>query len=458
MIRSRLFWSIYACFLAAIVVTAIVAISVSSGASRPWLAVLAGIAAGAAVALGLGVRLASRVTRPIATMHAIVASMAQERAGRPRATATDEIGALADALDTLRAEQRERMQTMLDERNKVLGILSSMVEGVVAVDQEERIVHLNGVAARVLGVSPGEGIGRRLWEVTRLHEVNDALRAVMEGEPEVRREARLVQGPRDQVIEIHASPLRDADGEPSGAVVVLHDVTELRRLEQVRSEFVANASHELKTPLAAIRGLVETLLDDDAMDPERARRFLDRIRVQTHRLGALVADLLALSRVESQDAPLERVRVDLRDVIAESARTFASAADAKRIVVTAAAPAAPVHALGDPEALRQVVDNLLDNAIKYTPEGGRIDLRVRDAGGSSILEVQDTGIGIEPRDQERIFERFYRVDKGRSREMGGTGLGLSIVKHIVLAHGGRIALESQAGAGSLFRVALPRAG
>jgi two-component system phosphate regulon sensor histidine kinase PhoR len=220
---------------------------------------------------------------------------------------------------------------------------------------------------------------------------------------------------------------------------------------------VSNASHELKTPITAIRGLVETLIDDDNIGPSKRERFLTKIRNQSLNLSSIVTDLLALSRLESERGAPEEFPVDLREAVSSEADALSPSSEQKGVVLEVDLPDTPIEVLGDEEALCQVVRNLLDNALKYTPNGGRVDVRVRRDGDEAVLEVQDTGIGIEPADQDRIFERFYRVDKARSRELGGTGLGLSIVKHIVLTHGGHVSVESVPGKGSTFRVSLPLA-
>jgi two-component system phosphate regulon sensor histidine kinase PhoR len=259
-------------------------------------------------------------------------------------------------------------------------------------------------------------------------------------------------------IDLRASPLRDAEGGLSGAVAVLHDVSELRRLESVRRDFVANVSHELKTPLTAIRGFVETLLSDPRLEPATRQRFLERIRDQSERLSLLVADLLTLARIESQQIERELYVLDLRGALREAALRFGPQCQGQGIALELAElPDEPLEVRSDPESIREIVDNLMDNAIKYTPSGGRVRLGARRVGDQVEISVSDTGIGIEPRDQERVFERFYRVDKARSRELGGTGLGLSIVKHLALALEGGVSLESRPGRGSTFFVHLPRA-
>ncbi|HVS10216.1 MAG TPA: ATP-binding protein [Planctomycetota bacterium] len=456
MLRSRLVWKLCASYVAPVL---LVALLVALGLPLPWSALLAAIAA-----LALAAWSARRLTRPLDAMTE--AADAMRNGGLRRAIAghgADEFDRLAAAVDGMAQDLQGRVEALTGDRNKVLAILASMVEGVVAVDRGERVVHMNEVAERLLGASPGQAAGRRIWEVTRASGVCELLEATLREEGEAAGELVLRVGtdPAERRIEMRSSPLRDAAGEVAGAVVVLHDVSELRRLEEVRRDFVANVSHELKTPLTAIRGLVETLLDDRHMEEATRVRFLEKIRDQSSRLSTLVSDLLTLARIESPEEPIERRTLDLRSPVREGAARFAPLCQHKGLEMRLELPERAVLLRGDEEALRQIVDNLLDNAVKYTPSGGRVRLRLvapaSDGGPErwALLEVEDTGIGIEPRHQERIFERFYRVDKARSRELGGTGLGLSIVKHLALAHGGRVSLESTPGRGSTFRVHLP---
>jgi two-component system phosphate regulon sensor histidine kinase PhoR len=422
-----------------------------------WTAIAAA-AVGVPAALLLGVLLARRITRPVESLTAAAQSVADgSYAQRIHTRSSDEVGRLAEAFNRMAEQLSARMDTLTHERNQVLAVLRSMVEGVVAVDRGENVVHMNEPAGAILRVRPAECLRRPVWEAVRVREVGEALAEAVRGRAEVVRELRLTDTPRDRVVQLRASPLRDGSDQPTGAVVVLHDLTELRRLEEIRRDFVANVSHELKTPITAIRGLVETVRDDPQMDAATRTRFLAKVADQSTRLSSLVGDLLTLSRVESQDSGLERGPVDLRAPAADSLRRLAPLGRDKGLAIAAEVPETAATVAGDAEALREVVDNLLDNAIKYTPAGGRVWVRIRREGPDAVLEVQDTGIGIEPRDQERVFERFYRVDKARSRELGGTGLGLSIVKHIVLAHGGTVSVESTPGRGSTFRVRLPAA-
>jgi two-component system phosphate regulon sensor histidine kinase PhoR len=432
----------------------LVAIEARVGQLRTVVIFGAGLAALAGLAIGYV--FARRVTAPLAAVTAAVEELTLGGYGHVRAPGTpDEIGRLAEAFNKMSDELRERVEMIEADRNKLLAILSGMVEGVVAIDREERVVHMNAVAGRLLGVQPGDSTGQRVWDVTRLAEIPDILERTQNGE-EFHGEVKLPSAGEETIhMEFNASPLRDAAGGRAGSVVVLHDLTELRRLEQVRSDFVANVSHELKTPLTAIRGMVETMLDDRDMEPDQARRFLDRVANQTKRLSLLVTDLLTLARIESAEVRTDRRPVDLRDPVQECASRAQPLCQMKSIQLDVDLPQTPAILVGDDEDLRQIVGNLLDNALKYTPEGGRVALRVIPKGSEILVEVEDTGIGIDPRDSERVFERFYRVDKARSRELGGTGLGLAIVKHLVLSAGGRISLDSTPGRGSRFGVHLP---
>ncbi len=337
-------------------------------------------------------------------------------------------------------------------------VINGLVEGVVAVDLNERVIHLNSSAARLLGVSARESLGKRLEELTDLENLSATVSRALRTRSESTGEA-IVEMPanqRDLALEFDASPVRDRGGRIAGAVLSIHDITELRHLEHVRQDFVANVSHELKTPITAIRGLVETILTDDEMPGATQTRFLEKVHAQALRLSVLVTDLLTLARLESRDALLEPLPFDLREPIRTSIRACRSV-EVQTAQIEEDLSETPVIVRGDPESLRLVASNLLDNALKYTPAEGRIQIRLKRDVGRAILEVEDNGMGIAPKDRQRIFERFYRVDKARSRELGGTGLGLSIVKHVCLAHGGRVEVDSTSGKGSTFRVLLPLA-
>ncbi len=435
---------------------ALPAVVLALRAGRPGLAV--GVAVVSAAALAWGVRAQRERARRVGRLTAVAEAVA--RGEEPRAfaaTRSDDLGRLERAFATMERRVRDHIDTLTAERNTTAAILASMVEGVVAVDREERVVHVNHAARRILGMGADRVVGRRLWELTRVREAAEAVRVALRGERTHLAEARLALPDGEQVVQLVASPLR-GDAAAEGAVLVMHDVTELRRLEAVRRDFVANVSHELKTPLTSIRGYVETILDDPGMDDATRQRFLERIREQSDRLGRLVADLMTISRLESDGEVLQIEPLDLRAVVRASVDGQRDDARARSLTLEVHVPDEAVPVRGDAEALRELVDNLVSNAIRYTPEGGRVEVRVRTRSDAAVVEVSDTGIGIAPEDQGRVFERFYRADRARSRQAGGTGLGLAIVKHVALAHGGNVSLRSEPGRGSTFRVDLPLAG
>lgn len=419
-------------------------------------AILTALLAGA-VALFLGYWVIRRVMSPLASLQTRVEAILEGSTPTLAETFPDnEFGSLFRALGQLTSQLNERMQQITLDRNKLVTILGGLVEGVIAVDRQERIVHCNDVAARLLRVSPEESEGKFMWEVIRISEITQTLSRTLREQGEVKAEARLPGGPqRTQILEMVGSPLHDGDGNLVGSVVLVNEVTELRRLESIRRDFVANVSHELKTPITAIRGLVETMLTDSDMPLPTRNRFLKKVNKQAIRLSSLVSDLLTLARLESEEEGLQARRVDLREIVENAVRPYRYTDEEPTVKFEVVLPSGAVHVRGDEQSLRMVINNLLDNAIKYTPPGGQVWVRLSTEGASARLEVEDTGIGIEPDHLDRIFERFYRVDKARSRELGGTGLGLSIVKHACLMHGGEVRVESQPGQGSRFWILIP---
>jgi two-component system phosphate regulon sensor histidine kinase PhoR len=330
-----------------------------------------------------------------------------------------------------------------------------MIEGVLAVDATQRIVSINRAAADLLGIDALAVLGRSIQEVVRNADLRQfALQAIDCREPV--EDDLVLRAARDRTLRVRGTPLRDVSGE-GGAVIVLNDITDIRHLENVRRDFVANVSHELKTPVASIKGFVETLLDGRVDDPDDRRRFLEIVGRQSDRLGAIIDDLLALSRIEQAegmgDLPLERVAV--ADVLAAVVAECGPRADDRSIAIEVESPPGLEAEVNAP-LLEQALINLVDNALKYSEQGGSVILAATPTeDGMLDLIVRDHGTGIGAEHLPRLFERFYRVDKGRSRKLGGTGLGLSIVKHIVQAHGGTVAVESTLGVGSTFRVRLP---
>jgi two-component system phosphate regulon sensor histidine kinase PhoR len=356
-----------------------------------------------------------------------------------------EAGSLARAMSRMAEELKGRLESIRGETAKIEALVSSMEEGVVALDREGRVVRLNDAARRVLGMT-ADPVGLRLWEVVRAQGVEDRVReSLASGVPG---RARLEIGPR--VVALSVGPV--AGGH--GAVLVARDATEEHRYDQLRKEFVANVSHELRTPLTLVQGFVETLREGAWTDAARAPEFLETIDRNVQRLRALVEDLLRLSKLESAGEIVRLQEVDAGALLGRVRETFGPLAGKKRLDFGVEAPPGLVLR-ADPELLERAVGNLVENALKYTPEGGRIRARAGRDGDAVAFAVEDSGIGIPEADQPRVFERFYRVDKSRSRDLGGTGLGLAIVKHIAQLHGGSVSVRSAPGRGSTFTLHLP---
>jgi len=352
-------------------------------------------------------------------------------------------------------ELRERRDAELREQGqRTSALFDRMVEGIIVVDAAGRIRLANRAAGALFGFAP-PAAGRTVLEATRHHEIA-AVVARLDNEPEVlEHEVRLEAMGASRFLQFNALALRDADGGRDGGILVFHDLTRLRQLEGVRQEFVANVSHELRTPLSLIKSAAETLLDGAKDDLAALTRFLQIIDKHANRLTLLIDDLLLLSALDSGGIPLNRQPLPLRHAVQEAMDDLQIRARTRNVVLENAVPPELV-VLADPDRLRQVFSNLIDNAIKYGRAGGRTGVTAHRLSGDRIeLAVSDDGPGIPEQAQARVFERFYRVDKARSREQGGTGLGLAIVKHVVQAHGGEVRVESKPDAGSTFLVILP---
>ena len=353
------------------------------------------------------------------------------------------------------ADLEAKISQITEDRTRLAAILSSMVEGVLVLDCRGTVLLVNSVLERMFGLHAQEAVGRSCFEVLRHHPLNELIKTVLETRTHQSQEVVLTML-GERCFNVQASVAQDCRENGVCAVLIFHDITAIKRLERVRKDFVANVSHELRTPLTSIKGYIEALIDGAKDDPRKSAEFLGIIQKHADQLNALLSDLLQLSTIESGQYQWRRGSVSLPELIEKAVHLLRPLAEKKGQVLSVV-PAEGIATLtGDAEKLTEVLINLIDNAVKYTPEGGRITVETRHREGAVEIAVRDSGIGIPPNELPRIFERFYRVDRARSREMGGTGLGLSIVKHIVEAHGGSVSVESQVGKGSRFVVTLPK--
>jgi len=456
--RRSLFWQLFRSSLAAVFAAAI-------GAAAVWLvwrSALGALAAGLAAGVGVAAMVAARLVRQTGRfLHHLGRTLERYARGdlghKVPLPDPEELAELASAVNRLGNALQSRMQELVRQWNEREAILASMAEGVLAVDQDERILSLNAAAAELIGVSREQAVGRSLQEVVRNPALQRLVSDVLRRQAAASDEIQLLQSPEEpRLLHAQGSVLYDAAENPHGALVVLHDLTRLKQLENVRRDFVANVSHELKTPVTSIKGYVETLLDGTVDRPEDVSRFLQIIAAQADRLQALIDDLLTLSRLDEGPEKME-ISLDRRPlapVLCAAVEACRPKAESKQIQIEIACDER-LQARLNAVLLEQAVVNLVDNAIKYSPPGQSIKVEVAAGPAEIEIRVIDHGCGIPREHLPRIFERFYRVDKARSRELGGTGLGLAIVKHIAQAHGGRTSVTSAPGQGSTFCIHLP---
>ena len=400
-----------------------------------------------------------RIIKPLATLTQAAESIAGGNIQQEvNITNRDELGNLAKSFNLMSRQLAGRISELdrkgrefAENSERLEAVLGGMVEGVLAVDGDERILFANRAVRSMLEFALPSVVGRPVWEAVRNPTIQEVIRRALKTRTQKHLELEI---PRTHsTVELSAARL---PGDPCpGAILVLHDVTELRRLENVRQQFVSNVSHELKTPLSSIHAYTETLLEGAVDDPTHNREFLRQIKEQADRLHLLILDLLRLAQIESDEGVPVPTAVSLGETVGACIEEHEGVASAKQVTLNVHPGPADLCALADEEALRTILDNLVENAINYTPEGGEVVIRWHVQDSTAVLEVVDTGIGIAEEHRGRIFERFYRVDKARSRQLGGTGLGLSIVKHLVLQSEGTIEVASQPGKGSTFTVCLP---
>jgi two-component system phosphate regulon sensor histidine kinase PhoR len=367
----------------------------------------------------------------------------------------DELGRLGTQLNRMAQSVGERIDKLAKNLAETEALLGGMEEGVLILDLNGRIKKINGAMGVILAHAFPSDMGKHYLEVLRDPELNDLIQSTLTDKKGHRRSLSPLGQP-GKTFQVQSSLVQYPNSEGEGVIVVFHDVTDLKRLERIRQDFVANVSHELRTPLTAVKGYIEALLDGGLQDPSQAEQFLKVIERHAGRMDKIVSDLLLLAEVESSDWSMKKEKLSIPEVIHSAVEALRPQAESKKHTIQLQIPSELPVVTADGQKIHQVMVNLLQNAIYYTPEGGRITIESREDPNSVQVSISDTGIGIPAADLPRIFERFYRVDRGRSRELGGTGLGLSIVRHIVEAHGGKVSVESKVGHGSRFSISLPK--
>jgi len=371
------------------------------------------------------------------------------------ASDTEEMRGLAEAMNQMAAQLDDRIKTAIKQRNELEAVLSSMKEGVIAVDLDEKIISINQSAASIFKSRPSDLEQRSIQEVIRNPELQKIIKKAISSGEHSEGDVVLYQD-KEIILNVQTTSLLDENEKFIGIIVVLNDVTRLRHLETMRKEFVSNVSHEIKTPLTAIKGFVETLSQGAMENQGEAKRFLNIIEKHVNRLVALIEDLMHLSVIEQKDKTKEikLIKGNIRSVIKTAVQVCLAKAESKKIKVNLICHE-DISAKIDTQLLEQAAVNLLDNAIKYSEEGGLVQIQVITTDTEVCISFKDYGIGIPKEHLSRLFERFYRVDNARSRKLGGTGLGLAIVKHIVQTHEGYVTVESVPGEGSNFIIHLP---
>lgn len=420
--------------------------------SRIWLSLIGGLVMAFAIAAWIGSRYASRIIQPIRDITQAAVDIARNQFHRRiPVQKRDEIGQLATAINRMGASLKYQLEVIRKSERRLTSVIETMESGLLLVDGEEKVVLANQAFYRLFKVNPSQRILSEQEETKELHWLYQQCKSSGKG---IRRELHLYL-PEERIIQASLNPIWD---EKTGisVVTVLHDITPIRRLEKMRREFVANVSHELKTPVTSLRGFAETLLDEEIKDVHLQREFLEIILRESLRLERLIGDLLDLSQIESKHIRLKPESVPINQLIATAVKTVEKQIRRKGLKLNLCTTES-FAVYVDPDRFLQILLNLLSNAVAYTSSGGTITLAVGKQENEERwwVQVTDTGIGIPEADQPRIFERFYRVDKARSRDSGGTGLGLAIVKHLVEAHHGEVHLESQTGKGTRFTLYFP---
>ncbi|AHI56925.1 two-component system histidine kinase PnpS [Listeria ivanovii] len=429
--------------------------SVDAAVAKLWgnLALIFGIAL--VIIAAISVFIARKITRPVKEIIEVSTDLANHKYdSRIHGKNSGELQDLSISVNMLAESLETQMFEIKQNEQRLNAIVQNLVSGVMLINADKQVIMTNQTMYQILGEA--EITGKPFYEVIKSFALSQLIEATFETKMMKQKEI-ILYFPREMILDASVSPILAEDGTITGIILLLHDITQIRHLENVRSEFVTNVSHELKTPVTALKGFAETLLDGAMYDEMLLKKFLTIIKEESDRLHRLIIDILALSRIEQNPVAENIEPVDVDDVIEQSARTIFELATEKNIQVSIPEKTIPpVIIETDRDKLQQILINLLSNAINYTPVNGKVEVRLTEHESEVIIEVTDNGIGIPAKDIDRVFERFYRVDKARSRHSGGTGLGLSIVKHLIENCGGRIEVESQEEVGSTFRVTLPK--
>jgi two-component system, OmpR family, phosphate regulon sensor histidine kinase PhoR len=411
---------------------------------------------GLLLSLFLVYRITISITRPIKEIKDAAVDITQGKLDRSiNIIRNDEIGELAKAIDFMADSLKDKIYSIKDKNTKMEAILSSVVNGILAVDSNKHILFINPMAQQMLNIIEGDVEGKHLLQVIRNNKIDNMIRDILENKGFEENEIT-VNYPFEKIFRLNSNAIRYPESDKIiGIIIIIQDITEIKKLEKVRSEFVANVSHELKTPLTSIKGFVETLKAGAIEDHVTAIRFLSIIEDEADRLNRLISDILSLSLLENKKSKAICEIINTADKIEEIVSLLQSQAACKNINLKSRVEADINKLMGDPDQFKQMLINIVDNAVKYTPEGGAIEVKAYNSGNNVIISVKDNGIGIPKEHISRLFERFYRVDPSRSRNVGGTGLGLAIVKHIIMQFDGKIEVHSQIDKGTEFILSIP---
>ncbi len=429
--------------------------------NKLYVNVFIAVIVGVLVASLFGYKMSINIMKPIKEITYTASRIAKgDFSKRINITGRNEIGILANSINDMASKLNDTIMSLRDKNINLEAIMSSVVNGIIAIDSAERVLFINNAAERLLNISERDIVGKHLLQVVRNNSIDNYLKTILQDKEYFDTEIT-IDDPSERVLKFYTNPIKQTDKSDIGGIIItLQDITELRKLERVRTEFVANVSHELKTPLTSIKGFAETLKMGGIEDKQDTDRFLNIIEDEADRLYRLINDILSLSELEQRKVKTVKEEIKVEKTIKEVLSMLKSQSDKKNIQLKLDIQEGLNNLTGDPDKLKQMLINLVDNAIKYTPANGKVLVEAYNLDDKAdmdkvVIKVKDNGIGISKQHIPRLFERFYRVDKARSRTVGGTGLGLAIVKHIVILFNGEIEVESEVGKGTEFRIILP---